>query len=367
MIKKLLSSLVLITLFFLSTPLLTSAATLTIIPPKFEFTAEPGETFSDIIKLTNSENDPVTLSATVQDFVASGETGQPSFIENAEDSVSLRSWITINDGNPITVQPEEKIEIPFTITVPASAEPGGHYGAIFLSPPATEGQIGVQQRIGTLILIRVNGEINESGELTDFDTYTDTSQDTTPTSVKELDTSSFFEYSPVSFLLRFENSGNVHIKPSGRIEIYNFGQLVEKSSVRTILNSNGVPVEQEIVDYIPVNDNRGNVLAHSSRRFDNTFQGTASWYYHQDGTKEIQYSQPLFGYYTAKLYLTYGSSNEEVVREITFIIFPWKQALLTLLITFILIYGFIRYRRWSHARLRAQLMSELSKPKNSKK
>ena len=42
-------------------------------------------------------------------------------------------------GDAITIQPGEKKEIPFTITVPKDAEPGGQYGAIFFTPPATTG------------------------------------------------------------------------------------------------------------------------------------------------------------------------------------------------------------------------------------
>jgi len=185
--------------------------------------------------------------------------------------------------------------------------------------------------------------------------------------IEELTTASFFENFPVNFALRFENTGNTHVKPTGKIEISSFGQQLQNIGVETVLNSQGVIIDQNIVDYIPVNDARGNSLANSFRRFDTTYQGEAYWYRNDDGTKEIRYRGLPIGYYTAKLTLDYGSGNEQITREISFIVLPWKQVLGGIIALVLVIFLFIKYRSWSRARMKAQLMAEMqaSKPKKA--
>jgi hypothetical protein len=156
------------------------------------------------------------------------------------------------------------------------------------------------------------------------------------------------------------------MKPSGQIEISRFGNLLESVGVQTILNANGVPVDQKIVDYIPVNDAQGNILAHSFRRFDTAYQGTAYWYRNDDGTREIRYRGFPIGYYTATLTLDLGTSEEPIVQTVSFVIFPWKLILGLLILAGGLGYGTVRYRRWSTARMKARLRAELEREKSGK-
>lgn len=361
--KKLFSILALtFSLSFLFAPLVLAEG-LTITPPKFEYTVNPGDTLNGIVKLTNNGDSPMTLVSDVQDFVAGSETGTPAFVSDADSSISLRSWITVNNNQIITINAGEKSEIPFVINIPAGAEPGGHYGAIFFQQPAGQGQVAVAQKIGALVLIRVSGEIREEGNLNYFGTYASAKSDTV---IEDLPTASFFENFPVNFALRFENTGNTHVKPTGKIEIYNLGQKLGNIGVETVLNSQGAIIDQNIVDYLPVNDARGNSLANSFRRFDTTFQGEAYWYYNENGTKEIRFRGLPVGYYTAKLTLNYGSGNETITREVSFVILPWKQTLLGLVALVAVIYVFVKYRRWSRARMKAQFMAEMAKSKPKK-
>lgn len=357
--KKSLSLLLISICSFLLVPL-ALADGLTITPPKFEYTVDPGEVIEGIVKLTNSGSEMLYLTSDVQDFVAGNETGTPSFVSDADSSISLRSWITVNDNQPVSIAAGEKVEIPFVINVPSEAEPGGHYGAIFFQPPAGEGQVAVVQKIGALVLIRVAGEIREEGNLDYFGTYGGEMSDDP---IDDLSTASFFENFPVNFALRFENTGNTHVKPTGKIEISSFGQNLANIGVETVTNSQGVIIDQNIVDYIPVNDMRGNSLANSFRRFDTTYQGEAYWYRNDDGTKEIRYRGLPMGYYTAKLTLDYGSGNDQIVREVSFILLPWKQVGLGIIALVLVIFLFIKYRSWSRARMKAQLMAEMQKTK----
>jgi hypothetical protein len=365
--KKFIAFLVLLFSFSVSAALFPArGAGITISPPKFEFNADPGQTITGIIKITNQDDAALNLAHDVQDFIAGSETGQPSFTSNATNAgASLKKWITVNEGKNLTVPAQKTAEVPFKITLPKDAEPGGHFGAIFFSPPAGVGQVAITQKIGALVLIRVSGNIEEKGRLDTFGAYNqDPAKINTPEPLENLKPRSFFESAPVPFVIRFENQGNVHIKPEGKIELYRWGSLQKEVGAQNILNEAGVPIRQEIVDFIPINDAQGNVLPNSFRRFDTLFQGTAYWYYKEDGTKEVRYKSFPLGYYTAKMILNYGKEKSQTLTaEVTFLIFPWKIALLILVGTAVLFFGLRKYRRWSRARLKKALLAEIEKQK----
>jgi hypothetical protein len=126
-----------------------------------------------------------------------------------------------------------------------------------------------------------------------------------------------------------------------------------------VLNELGAPVSQEIVDYLPINDARGNVLAGSARRFDTAYAGTAYWYQNEDGTRSIKHRGLGIGLYHATLDLSLN--GEEVTEELTFLVFPWFTFFWVVALLAALGYGFRRYRRHAHARLREQIMRELKR------
>jgi hypothetical protein len=284
---------------------------ITISPPKFEETVSPGQTISSSIKIINTSDDEVLMEAVVYDFKPSGEEGRQTFISpESEDPYidhSLSIWISINT-EPFTIGPKSTKEVNFSIEVPESAEPGGHYAAIFFGPPSSEGiegetetalhggKVSVRGEIGTLLLIRVGGEVKELASIKEF------------TSVKKL-----WEKTPVTLITRFYNLGNVHLKPEGFVDIYGFGG--------------------KKIDTLNVNKEKGNVLPISVRKFETNWENKAA-----------------FGKYTAKLSLVYGEKNKVVTAETIFWVIPWKKILFGIIglivLIVILIWGIKRYNRW---------------------
>ena len=275
--------------------------------PIYNFGINPGESAQEIIKIRNVSDSTKTFYPEVADFKAAGETGTPSFIksdEAASYTYSLASWITISK-EPITLKANESAALNFTINVPKDAEPGGRYAGILFGttpPTATGTGVAISNKVGSLVLVRVSGKANEIATLKEFSTN-----------------KNFFEKPPVDFLVRVQNSGNVHLVPKGNIEIKNmFGRSVAS---------------------LPLNAKNGNVLPDSVRRFDKTSDGL-SW-------------SPggfTFGRYKAQLLLTYGSSAKNLSGEVTFWIVPWKQLLViglaTLIVLLLLILGVKRYNRY---------------------
>ncbi|MDP2103403.1 MAG: DUF916 domain-containing protein, partial [Candidatus Gracilibacteria bacterium] len=244
-------------------------ASLSISPLKHELTIEAGQSKSEIIKVTNNSDAPITLYTSKEDFIAGDDTGTPTFVkpqEQTSDVYSLSNWISIENGN-ITLAKNETREVRFTVKVPAKGEPGGHYGAIFFSPGAPSGaQVAVVQRLGVLILINVPGDIQIAGNLSGWEIgkkadKTFTAQDT-------------FDSFPVVFETKFKNDGNTHLKPVGKIELIDEdGETLKSIGKEAMVSPAGAFIGEKMVDYIPVNDGLGNVLPKSERRFESTWEG----------------------------------------------------------------------------------------------
>jgi len=298
-------------LIFVLAPI--SASAITISPPIIEFDARPGDTIVDVIKLYNETTEAQTLTGAVQTFKALNETGAPSFL-SPEESTDLATWLKL-DETAVTLAADERKDVLFSINVPADAEPGGHFAGILWTPSGTttlEGSgVGVTLKTGTLILVRVAGNVSETGRVVGF----------------TADKSSY-NYLPANFSVRFENLGNVHLKPVGTIEISNL--LGRK------------------VTSLPINGDLSNVLPDSIRKFDATWQKTEE----PLGASEWQRERENFawGKYTATLNLDYGVDGQKTTASLVFWVFPWRVTLfylaIALVIIILVIIGIRGYNKW---------------------
>jgi len=290
---------------------------LTISPPIVELDLNKGDVVSQNVKIMNDSGADVTYYLAVQRFIAapSGD-GAPEFIEE-NASIGLASWMEL-PFSKITVKARETLEVPVVVRVPNNASPGGNYAALFIGtePPTAEGsQVGLTQRIGTLFLVRIAGQVRESATVTQFKT----------------DAKSYSSL-PVKFSATIDNIGNVHIKPAGNIVIRNmFGR---KAAV------------------VPFNDKGGNILPDSDRTFDSVWtktyeelpKATTFWAKYQE-----QKDNFAFGKYTAELNAAYGS-NKALKQVTSFWVFPVYviivQLIFWIIIILILVFAFRKYNDW---------------------
>lgn len=255
-----------------------SVAGLIVSPPLVEKEATPGNAYDGKVKITNPNSDTdLNVEISVNDFKANGEGGEQTFVDPAENSTfSLGTWITI-DKNVVLTANETK-EIPYTVNVPANAEPGGHYGVIFFVPSVkksasvTGNGVMAIPKIGSLLLFKIPGDIKYDANIQEFSINKKLFGDSK---------------SSVDFVTRFQNLSSTHVKPQGNIVVRNtFGKEVTN---------------------LVVNEKMGNVLPDSIRRFDN------NW--------EKKYG---FGLYKATVTLAYGDTGA-TTAEISFWIIPWKE------------------------------------------
>ncbi len=214
---------------------------ITIIPPRFELFANPGDIISESIRISNNSDGIQSFGVLIEDFSSAGEEGHVILEEGENDTqYSLRQWIEPSSEN-ITIQPREEITFPFTIVVPKDAEPGGHYASVLfqIGGEPIEGVTSVRHRIGALILLRVSGNVAEEAQIESF---------TAPTYSKK---------GPIEFELRVKNNGTTHIRPSGTIIVTNlFGKKVEEIPV------NGLNVFPGVIRKMTTQWDQENLLGH---------------------------------------------------------------------------------------------------------
>ncbi len=288
---------------------------LTISPPTFEVTAQPGESKSLSIRVINDQSAAVTLFTSTANFRAQGETGQPDFLFDVQ-TADLASWIK-PEKTSFTLEAGDSTFAPFTIDVPADAEPGGHYASLFFgtgAPVADGGQVGIESKLGALIILSVAGDTRESAAIKEFATG--------PGRRNHL---------PAPFVLRIENTGNVHFRPAGFVTVRNmFG---------------GVSAT------IPVNPKEGAVLPASVRRFDLQWQRVdqqdAGGNFFQELADE--WTNFAFGPYSAEAVVTYGSSGRTLTAAAKFSIFPWRVMVLLAVVLVLVIWLLVRGIRFYNA------------------
>lgn len=269
-----------------------SSVTISISPPVFEMSANPGESIKNNIRVTNLSDQPQTIFVDKRNFTALGEEGGVDLTED-NTSHSLASWIAVNKEQATI--PAKKSEVfEFVINTPVNAEPGGHFGSLVFKTepqPLKEGQSGssVGQEVGALLLVKIAGDIKEQAEVASFKSQ-----------------SGFYEAGPVTFETRVKNAGNVHLKPRGTITIHNmFGVEVAKVQI----------------------DER-NVLPDAIRSVQTTWDAPGF----------------RLGMYTAKVSLVYGDASTLLTASSSFFLFPYKLILAILVVIAVIAFVGYRYR-----------------------
>ncbi|MCD5380966.1 MAG: LytR C-terminal domain-containing protein [Candidatus Pacebacteria bacterium] len=290
-------------LFLFPLSALAQGLILSVSPTLFEMTATPEQEWSSNVRVINPNPFDISIYADVVNFAPQGEAGLGKFIPILNDELTeghtLAEWLDIEQGE-IIIPAEQTREIPFSILVPADAQPGGHFAALLIGtkpPKKVEGKSNVRtsQIVTTLVFLRVTGDVVESGKIRSFRT-----------------TEWILNKPEVTFELRFQNDGNVHILPQGEIKILNmWGQ-----------ERGVVPVNRETMF--------GNVLPDSVRKYDFTWTG--------------QWSFSDVGRYKAVATLAYGDSQRQFTSsETAFWVIPWKIMTVALLV----IIGFIAFFTWA--------------------
>lgn len=279
-----------------------SGQAFTISPPLLEMEATPGDVLKAKISLTNVSSGTLSMSVQTNDFGSKNETGEPNIIfdENHDTPYSMKSWVS-KPGDFI-LRSKETRDLVVPIKVPMNAEPGGHYAVIRFTgttPAGESQQVALSASIGSLVLLKVAGDIQQSATVEDFYSAT-----------QKFEKSSFFESPPLSLVARIRNSGNIHIKPSGTVVVTDmFGKEVSTARM------NGDPSDAK--------NTPGSILPQSVRRFD------------------VPQKEGWFGRYTANMTLNYGD-GKVLEKTTSFWVVPYRLILAVILVVGLAVFGLIK-------------------------
>lgn len=281
---------------------------LSISPATSDLQANPGDIIKGNVKIYNPTGQKVQVDISVEDFVPIGEEGFVQIIEpDLTRTTSLASWIKLEQDN-FLVEPREQKIFNYSIEVPVDAEPGGKYSSIVANINNNSfGSItgpSLRQRIASLILLSVSGEVEEN------------------LVVKKFTGSEFQEYGPVNFQLYLENQGTVHLRPKGFVLITDW--------------SNKKVAELSIPQTAVMPGARRNI--------------------------EINWSEKnIIGKFTATVVGSYGKNNQPFTATRDFWVWPWKISLVILIVVIFLLIILIRGRKRIGAAFKILFKGEGSK------
>lgn len=269
---------------------------LTITPPNIAVKMSPGDAKEGTLGLINESDQLMTFGTGVFDFVVNDDEGTPQVLPQGvvlNNKYSAASWLAVYPPQ-FTIKPHERINLTYYMQVPVNASAGGHYAAIVFQPLSKGSAQGsgasIQTQVATLVYFTIKGTIKEGAEVTRFSAP------------------QFQEYGPVQVTTQIKNGGDIHINPQGAVTVKNmFGHIVDVVSLPTR----------------------------------NIFPGNVSLIYRTSVGKQL-----MMGRYTATLLASYGTGNNlPLTATVEFWVFPWKIALIIILILAASILGYIYWKR----------------------
>ncbi|WP_435970109.1 WxL protein peptidoglycan domain-containing protein [Streptomyces sp. Qhu_M48] len=130
--------------------------------PYFFLSADPGSTVTDRVTVANKTTAPLTFRLYGADAYNTDRDGGFAVRTRQERQTGAGAWIK-PERTRITVPPGSAVTVPYTLTVPADADPGDHPGALVALDerirPGGKGSVavGVQRAVAARLYLRVNG------------------------------------------------------------------------------------------------------------------------------------------------------------------------------------------------------------------
>ncbi|MDR2253954.1 MAG: hypothetical protein LBD97_08915 [Bifidobacteriaceae bacterium] len=144
-----------------------------------ELGLKPGDRVEDHFAVKNLSRRAAVFQIQAADGLFTAQ-GRFNMLDRPEESVDAGAWIDVVPN--IEVGPGETVVVPFTVTVPAEAEPGDHAAGIAAAltrssslADGSDAGVGVVSRFGFRVMVRVEGELRPGLEIRNMETAYDMS------------------------------------------------------------------------------------------------------------------------------------------------------------------------------------------------
>ncbi len=172
------------------------------------------------LEVGNQTTNPIVFRISFVDFGSLGESGGVAFLGNGvstEHRYGLASWLSA-EKDVVTVLPQTKETIHFTVENKESLSPGGHYAAVLFRAEkegadqgTTISDVSITPDLTALIFVQKTGGAIEELQ------YRDSALQAVIFGI------------PEKWSERFQNSGNVHLTPRGVVEVRDMlGRVVRR-------------------------------------------------------------------------------------------------------------------------------------------
>jgi hypothetical protein len=128
---------------------------------RFSYQVEPGQIVTDeyLVQNTGTTQQKVSVYAT---DAFNAQDGSFALLDGDQTPTDTGAWVSFADGSnriDLTLEPGAQQVVPFTVTVPADANPGDHAGGMIVSALSPSGQVTVDRRVAIRLYARVKGEV----------------------------------------------------------------------------------------------------------------------------------------------------------------------------------------------------------------
>ncbi len=135
-------------------------------PTSKHYDLKAGASKNDKLLVVNDGQKSFNFAVYARPYSVNNELYVPDFTSTSQNA-DLYKWVSF-DKTSFRLEPGQSVEVPYTLRVPASAAPGGHYGVIFAetqpSGDANTGSVVRKKRVGAIMYATVDGDVKLDGK-----------------------------------------------------------------------------------------------------------------------------------------------------------------------------------------------------------
>ena len=183
----------------------TVVESITLSPTSKRYSLKAGETKTDDFTVINDGKIAYDLDVYAQPYFVRGQDYAPDYSAKRANS-DAHTWVEFSKKR-YHLKPGESLVVPYTVTVPVGAAPGGHYGVLFAETQSvdsvkTSNSVVRKKRVGSVIYATVTtGSYKNEGTVVTQGT-------------------SFFQFTPpIASKLTIKNTGNTDFVSTTLVEI----------------------------------------------------------------------------------------------------------------------------------------------------
>lgn len=145
---------------------------ITLSPVSSKYKIDAGTSVNDKLTVVNDGKVAYDFIVYSRPYSVTNEKYEPNFT-NTPKNADAYGWVRF-EKTKFHIEAGSTIEVPYTVSVPKQAAPGGHYGVIFAETQPTDTQVSGnavvrKKRVGSILYATVNGQYTTAGNMVSTD------------------------------------------------------------------------------------------------------------------------------------------------------------------------------------------------------